>query len=161
MKRERALKVVLVLVGVLFSAGVYPLIGGLLHPADSDTGDTMMMSLYFALGIFLLIAVRKSISASQPDRLRGMVMLCPCCDNFDPRTRNREPACRISDRIGCTRHHRRSPDRAGSGEVSRASYRCSDVGLAGYGRFGGKAAVNEFTVLRWITIQTGVRHYPF
>jgi hypothetical protein len=57
MKRERTLKVVLVLVGLLFSAGVYPLIGGLLHPADSDTGDTMMMSLYFALGIFLLIAV--------------------------------------------------------------------------------------------------------
>ena len=58
MKRQRALRVVLVLVGVLFSAGVYPLIGGLLHPADSDTGDTMMMSLYLALGIFLLIAVR-------------------------------------------------------------------------------------------------------
>jgi uncharacterized protein DUF6632 len=58
MWRERALKIVLVLVGLLFSAGVYPLIGGLLHPADSDTGDTMMMSLYFALGIFLLIAVR-------------------------------------------------------------------------------------------------------
>ena len=57
MNRERALKVVLVLVGVLFSAGVYPLIGGLLHPADSDTGDTMMMSLYFTLGILLLIAV--------------------------------------------------------------------------------------------------------
>jgi hypothetical protein len=58
MKRERALKIVLVLVGLLFTAGVYPLIGGLLHPADSDTGDTMMMSLYFALGLFLLIAVR-------------------------------------------------------------------------------------------------------
>jgi hypothetical protein len=58
MKRERVLKVVLVVVGLLFSAGIYPLIGGLLHPADSDTGDTMMMSLYFALGIFLLIAVR-------------------------------------------------------------------------------------------------------
>lgn len=58
MLRDRALRVVLVLVGLLFSAGVYPLIGGLLHPADSDTGDTMMMSLYFALGIFLLIAVR-------------------------------------------------------------------------------------------------------
>jgi hypothetical protein len=58
MWRERALKIVLALVGLLFSAGVYPLIGGLLHPADSDTGDTMMMSLYFALGIFLLIAVR-------------------------------------------------------------------------------------------------------
>jgi benzaldehyde dehydrogenase (NAD) len=35
------------------------------------------------------------------------------------------------------------------------------VRASGYGRFGGKAAVNEFTVLRWITIQTGVRHYPF
>src|SRR5215467_13305498 len=58
MWRERALKIVLVLVGLLFTAGVYPLIGGLLHPADSDTGDTMMMSRYFALGIFLLIAVR-------------------------------------------------------------------------------------------------------
>lgn len=56
--RERSLKVMLVLVGLLFSAAIYPLIGGLLHPADSDTGDTMMMSLYFALGIFLLIAVR-------------------------------------------------------------------------------------------------------
>jgi len=37
---------------------VYPLIDSLLHPADSDSGDTMMLSLYVALGIFLLIAVR-------------------------------------------------------------------------------------------------------
>src|ERR1700692_1706685 len=58
MWRERALKVALVLVGLLFSAGVYPLIGSLLHPAGSDMGDTMMLSLYLPLGIFLLIAVR-------------------------------------------------------------------------------------------------------
>lgn len=58
MWRERALKIVLGLVGLLFTAGVYPLIGSLLHPADSDTGDTMMLSLYVALGIFLLVAVR-------------------------------------------------------------------------------------------------------
>ncbi|MFZ1011616.1 MAG: aldehyde dehydrogenase family protein, partial [Candidatus Sulfotelmatobacter sp.] len=32
---------------------------------------------------------------------------------------------------------------------------------SGYGRFGGKAAVAEFTELRWITIQTTPRHYPF
>ena len=54
MRRERARKIVLVLVGLLFSAGVHPLIGSLLRPADSDTGDTMMLSLYVALGIFLL-----------------------------------------------------------------------------------------------------------
>jgi hypothetical protein len=58
MWRERALKIILVLVGLLFTAGIYPLVGSLLHPADSDTGDTMMLSLYVALGIFLLIAVR-------------------------------------------------------------------------------------------------------
>ena len=35
------------------------------------------------------------------------------------------------------------------------------VKASGYGRFGGKAAINEFTTLRWITVQTGPRHYPF
>ena len=58
MLRERALKVVLVLVGLLFSAGIYPAIGGLRDPQHSDTGDTMMMALYFTLGVFLLLAVR-------------------------------------------------------------------------------------------------------
>jgi acyl-CoA reductase-like NAD-dependent aldehyde dehydrogenase len=32
---------------------------------------------------------------------------------------------------------------------------------SGYGRFGGKAGIAEFTELRWITIQTTPRHYPF
>lgn len=32
---------------------------------------------------------------------------------------------------------------------------------SGYGRFGGKAAIDEFTELRWITIQTTPRRYPF
>jgi len=45
-------------VDLLFSAAICPVIGGLRDPANSDTGDTMMMGLYFALGIFLLIAVR-------------------------------------------------------------------------------------------------------
>jgi acyl-CoA reductase-like NAD-dependent aldehyde dehydrogenase len=31
---------------------------------------------------------------------------------------------------------------------------------SGYGRFGGKAAIDEFTDLRWITIQNTPRHYP-
>ena len=35
------------------------------------------------------------------------------------------------------------------------------VKASGYGRFGGKASIDEFTTLRWITIQTGPRHYPF
>jgi acyl-CoA reductase-like NAD-dependent aldehyde dehydrogenase len=35
------------------------------------------------------------------------------------------------------------------------------VKSSGIGRFGGRAGVNEFTELRWLTIQTTPRHYPF
>lgn len=58
MIRDRALKVVMVLVGLLFSAGIYPLITGLRQTKQSDYGDEMMLSLYVTLGIFLLLAVR-------------------------------------------------------------------------------------------------------
>lgn len=34
------------------------------------------------------------------------------------------------------------------------------VKASGYGRFGGKAAIQEFTELRWITVQDGPIHYP-
>lgn len=34
------------------------------------------------------------------------------------------------------------------------------VKSSGYGRFGGKAGIEEFTELRWITMQLGPRHYP-
>ncbi|MGV2126913.1 aldehyde dehydrogenase [Agrobacterium vitis] len=35
------------------------------------------------------------------------------------------------------------------------------VKSSGFGRFGGKAAINEFTDLRWITIEDPNQHYPF
>ncbi len=34
------------------------------------------------------------------------------------------------------------------------------VKSSGYGRFGGRAAIAEFTELRWITVSEGHRHYP-
>jgi acyl-CoA reductase-like NAD-dependent aldehyde dehydrogenase len=34
------------------------------------------------------------------------------------------------------------------------------VKASGYGRFGGKAGIAEFTELRWITVQDGPIHYP-
>ena len=49
MKRERALKIVLVLVGLLFCAAVYPLA----LMAKQDPALAMMMSLYATLGVFL------------------------------------------------------------------------------------------------------------
>ncbi len=58
MNRERALKVVLVLVGLLFLAGVYPLTMFLWHPNQSEAGLTMMLGVYVTLGIFVLLAAR-------------------------------------------------------------------------------------------------------
>src|ERR1022692_3840532 len=54
MRRDRALKVVLVVLGLLFSAGVYPLV----MMVKQDPALAMMMSLYATLGIFLLLAAR-------------------------------------------------------------------------------------------------------
>jgi benzaldehyde dehydrogenase (NAD) len=34
------------------------------------------------------------------------------------------------------------------------------VGASGYGRFGGKAGIDQFTELRWITIETQAGHFP-
>ena len=57
MNRTRALQILLVLVGLLFLAGVYPLATSLWQAKQAEYGP-MMLSLYVALGIFLLLAVR-------------------------------------------------------------------------------------------------------
>jgi hypothetical protein len=54
MRRERALKVVLVVVGLIFSGLVYPLT----MFVRQEPALAMMLSLYVTLGIFLLLAAR-------------------------------------------------------------------------------------------------------
>src|SRR6266550_1273135 len=54
MVRERMLKVVLVLLGLVFLAAAYPLV---VFYAQ-EPALAMMLSLYFTLGFFLLLAVR-------------------------------------------------------------------------------------------------------
>lgn len=56
MNRERLLKVVLVLVGLVFSALVYPLT----MVFRQQPALAMMLSVYATLGIFLLLASRNS-----------------------------------------------------------------------------------------------------
>ncbi len=54
MKRERALKFVLIIVGLLFLASVYPLIVFI----RQEPALAMMLSLYVTLGVFLILAAR-------------------------------------------------------------------------------------------------------
>jgi|SRR5438477_3475710 hypothetical protein len=54
MIRERALKVVLVIVGLLFVAGIYPLL--MMKPSPAEQ---MLGAVYVTLGVFVLLAARK------------------------------------------------------------------------------------------------------
>jgi len=58
MGRERTLKIVLALVGVLFCALVYPMVVFV----RQEPALTMMLSLYVTLGVFLLLASRNPSS---------------------------------------------------------------------------------------------------
>src|SRR5271157_4658503 len=61
MIRERALKILLVLTGLACLAGLYPLSGALRDGAATTINrqDQMILSIYIALGVFLLIAARE------------------------------------------------------------------------------------------------------
>ena len=54
MLRERVLKIVLIIVGLLFIATIYPL----LFLVRNDETLQMMLSLYVTLGVFLVLASR-------------------------------------------------------------------------------------------------------
>jgi hypothetical protein len=63
MSRERALKVVLVLVGLIFLVGVYPLMmfvwpSGWRWQPNQPEYEQMILGVYATLGIFLLLALR-------------------------------------------------------------------------------------------------------
>jgi len=63
MRRERALKVVLVVVGLIFLFGVYPLMmflwsSGWRWQPNQPEYEQMILGVYATLGIFLLLAAR-------------------------------------------------------------------------------------------------------
>jgi hypothetical protein len=64
MRRERALKVVLLVVGLIFIAGIYPLITSVREGWRANKEDPLPMgiSLYVTQGIFLLLAARDPLA---------------------------------------------------------------------------------------------------
>jgi hypothetical protein len=89
MRGERALKVVLVVVGMLFVATVYPL----LMFVRQEPALAMMLSLYVTLGIFLLLAARnpsanRSLIAftAWSSFAHAGLMMVQAFRNFIPRT---------------------------------------------------------------------------
>jgi len=52
----------MVVVGLIFVAGIYPIAMYLWRPGNDSPGDTMMFSLYATLGFFLLLGVRDPLA---------------------------------------------------------------------------------------------------
>src|SRR5882724_6637962 len=69
MNRDKALKILLVLLGLLFVAGLYPLITSIRSgwQANREDAEPMAISLYVMMGIFLLMAARN------PSANRGVI----------------------------------------------------------------------------------------
>ena len=69
MNRDKALKVLLVLLGLVFVAGLYPLITSIRSgwQANREDAEPMAISLYVMMGIFLLMAARN------PSANRGVI----------------------------------------------------------------------------------------
>jgi len=113
MRRKRALKVVLVVVGLLFSAAVYPLI----LMVKKDPALAMMMSLYVTLGIFLLLAARN------PSQHRSLIAFTAWSSFAHAAVMSLAPSLskshrtRRTDWVRCARYHRRSTDRSGSDQA--------------------------------------------
>src|SRR5260370_40683593 len=70
MNRDKALRILLVLFGLIFVAGVYPLITSVRSgwQANREDAEPMGLSLYVVMGIFLLIAARN------PSANRGVIV---------------------------------------------------------------------------------------
>src|SRR6266576_1352533 len=64
MNRGKALKILLVLLGLLFVAGVYPLISSIRSgwQANREDAEPMAISLYVTMGVFLLMAARNPLA---------------------------------------------------------------------------------------------------
>jgi hypothetical protein len=66
MKRERVLQILLVLVGLFFMAGIYPLVTSLWQPKTMEV-EPMFLGVYLTLGVFDLLASRN------PSANRGVI----------------------------------------------------------------------------------------
>ena len=66
MNRERVLKIVLWVVGLLFVAGVYPLTMALWQPNHSEAALAMLLGVYVTLGVFVLLAARNPSANRSP-----------------------------------------------------------------------------------------------
>ena len=125
MNRERAMKVVLVLLGLLFCAGVYPLVLMVKEEPALDDAQPLRYSRHFPAA-----CIPQPVRQSEPDRVHGMVKL---------RARRSHGSAGIStldrsqgtDWVGCARCHWGGTDRVDSGKTYETANRGGIGGCVG------------------------------
>ena len=119
MIRERALKVVMALVGLLFVAGLYAI------KTTNEPADQMLGVVYATPGVFLLHGVAQHVREPEPDRVHGLVEHRSCRDYGLAGIPKCDPARGSAARRASAHYHRISTDlaRATEGNGGRALIR--------------------------------------
>ena len=137
--------------GARLTTGPVQLDGAILQPLLLD-GLTSEMELYQEEAFGPVITILRADNDDEAVRLANDSKYGLCAAVF---SKNVGRAIAIAKRIESGICHINS-----STVHDEAQMPFGGVKSSGYGRFGGKAGVAEFTDLRWITIQTTPRHYP-
>jgi acyl-CoA reductase-like NAD-dependent aldehyde dehydrogenase len=137
--------------GARLTTGPCSVDGSIMQPAIVD-GATPSMQLYQEESFGPVVTVLRVDSDDEAVRLANDSEYGLSAAVF---SRNIPRAMEVAKRIQSGICHINS-----STVADEAQMPFGGVKGSGYGRFGGKAAIAEFTDLRWITLQTTPRHYP-
>ena len=137
--------------GACLTLGAYSFEGSVMQPVIVD-GATSEMKLYQEESFGPVVTILRVDSDDEAVRLANDSEYGLSAAVF---SRNIPRAMEVAKRIQSGICHINS-----STVADEAQMPFGGVKGSGYGRFGGKAGIAEFTDLRWITIQSGSRHYP-
>ncbi|MDE2349427.1 MAG: aldehyde dehydrogenase family protein, partial [Gammaproteobacteria bacterium] len=123
-----------------------------LMPATVIDGVTSAMKLYRDESFGPVVAVIRAAGEEEAIRLANDSEYGLAAAVF---TRDTARGLRVARRIRSGMCHVNGPT-----VHDEAQMPFGGVGASGYGRFGGKAGIDQFTELRWITVETQPGHYP-
>ena len=138
--------------------------GGKVVAGGSRRGTVVEATVIDRVTPDMRLYAEESFGPVKPDRAREPATTRRCGSPTTPSTGCRRRcsaadvrrAMAVADRIESGICHVNGPTLADEPQMPFGGVKSS-----GYGRFGGRAAIDEFTVLRWVTIEDPHQHYPF
>ena len=132
---------------------VTPQVTGSISTAGVVDGVTPSMKLYFEESFGPIVAVMRVDGDDEAVRAANDSEYGLSAAVF---SQNINRALDVAMRVNSGICHINGPTVADEAQMPFGGTKAS-----GYGRFGGKAGIADFTDLRWITVETKAPHYPF